>query len=460
MQKIKFLDYLNIVISLLIFLYITYQSEITYNGLRREYYLKYVLISGFILASFLLIFFLGKETKIKIYSICYSLVFSFYLLEAYFTYIFVYKTLSTKELINVNSKKIKILRQQYNKEFDTRSGYKVYKDELNKNKTSQSDVQVTLTTSNYLRDKLKILPLSGKSYAINIFCNENGYWPIFKLDRYGFKNKNEVWDQNKNYKIAIVGDSFTHGACVDIQFDISGRLNYYLKKNSKNFDTINLGQLGHGPLGAYASVVEYSENINLKKLIWIFNPGNDLIELELELKNKTLSKYFYNKNYTQDLIKKNQIKDREVDIKMKKYLHFYEKKFHLYPFVKLSNFRFAISNMFDILKLQKKSKSVSKKKYNFDNFDKIANNFKSYAEENNIKLIFVYLHLYDKKNMLDANSKNKIFNIIQKYTIDIIDIDEDFSNIDYKKFYPFRMNGHYNEAGYDYVARKIYDRIK
>ena len=115
-------------------------------------------------------------------------------------------------------------------------------------------------------------------------CNENGYYSIYHSDRYGFNNPDKEWD-SKEIEYLLVGDSFTHGACVNRPHDVASVLRKYSKKN-----VLNLGQIGNGPLIEYATLREYSD-LNIKKVIWRYYEGNDLSDLETELTNKILKKY-------------------------------------------------------------------------------------------------------------------------------------------------------------------------
>ena len=360
------------------------------------------------------------------------------------------------EFMKTKTAKIEEYNKLNTKPFDKRTGYKVYKDEIEKNNDIENTI-VTLTTSNYLLDNYSLLPLSGKSFAKNIFCNESGYYPIFKLDRFGFKNEDIVW-KNEN-KIALVGDSFTQGACMNISDDISGRLNFFLKDNNKYTNSINLGQLGHGPVSAYASLVEYNLNNKFKKVVWIFNPSNDLKELEEELENKILSKYFLKNDFSQQLIKYNNKKDEIVKKKMNKYIDFYEKKFNLITFIKLSYLRSTIDKILQIRQKEKSQFKIQKSEYDFSNFKKIVSKFKNYTEKKNIDLIFVYLHIYGNESIDNSEFKQNIFKILIDNNIQIIDIENEFRKTNYKDFYPFGMNGHYNEKGYNLVAQKIYNLL-
>ncbi len=453
-KLLKTIDYIIISVIFLTFLYVLYQSEFRFEGLRRNYYIKYIIFLAIVLIGQIIVSFFKREIKIKIYLIYLSSIFSLFLIEGYLNYKFVYKKLSSIEFMKTNSTKIEAYKKENTKPFDKRSGYKVYKDEIKKNNDIENTI-VTLTTSNYLLDNYSLLPLSGKSFAKNIFCNESGYWPIFKLDRFGFKNEDIVWKNDD--KIALVGSSFAQGACVNISDDISGRLNFFLKDNNKYTNSINLGQLGHGPISAYASLVEYNLNNKFKKVVWFFNPLHDLKALEKELENKILSKYFFINDFSQQLIKYNNKKDEIVKKKMDKYIDFYEKKFNLITFIKLTYLR---STLEKILKIRQKEKSqfkIQKSEYDFLNFEKIISKFKNYTEKKNIDFIFVYLHIYGNESIDNSEFKKNIFKILINNKIPIVDIENEFRKTNYKDFYPFGMNGHYNKKGYNLVAKKIYE---
>jgi hypothetical protein len=71
--------------------------------------------------------------------------------------------------------------------------------------------------------------LGGISYAETIHCNENGYYSIYQSDRYGFNNPDTEWD-SEEIEYLLVGDSFTHGRCVNRPNDIASVLRQYSKK--------------------------------------------------------------------------------------------------------------------------------------------------------------------------------------------------------------------------------------
>jgi len=117
--------------------------------------------------------------------------------------------------------------------YDKRSPVEIYNDLKNNNK----NLTISIGPLNHILTKTSddIFPLAGISNSNTIHCNENGYYSIYQSDRYGFNNPDEEWDSN-NIEYLLVGDSYTHGACVNRPDDIASVLRNLSKKN-----VINLG---------------------------------------------------------------------------------------------------------------------------------------------------------------------------------------------------------------------------
>ena len=77
---------------------------------------------------------------------------------------------------------------------------------------------------------------------------------------------------------------------------------------------------GNGPLIELASLKEYSKNIKVKNIFWVYFERNDLNDLKKEKKNKILIKYL-DRNFSQNqkekqskidnILKKNNIKEKK-----------------------------------------------------------------------------------------------------------------------------------------------------
>ena len=103
----------------------------------------------------------------------------------------------------------------------------------------------------------KIFPLGGISNTTTVFCNENGFWPIYESDEHGFNNPKGLYTKNQ-VDIVLIGDSFSHGACVHSHQIISAVLREF------GYEAVNVGMGGNGPLIELATLKEYAEPLKPK----------------------------------------------------------------------------------------------------------------------------------------------------------------------------------------------------
>jgi hypothetical protein len=432
--------------SVILLCYIFFRSEIIWDGEIRNYYKKYFYFSCFAI-FFAIIFFFIKDQILKyIYIFFISCLIGLYLFEAYLTFFTIYRG-----SIKIDSNNIKIYKKETGLEYDTRQKFQVY-DDLKK---VNPNTKVALGPINHKNNNL--YSLSGISNVDTILCNENGYYAIYKSDRYGFRNNNENWDKyNKEY--ILIGDSFGIGECVNSDKTITSFLEKFSKKTA-----LSLSFGGNGPLTEYATIREYLRP-NMNKIIWIYFDGNDQTNLNRELKSEILKNYLKDKNFTQNLIsRQNQIDkllERTIEIEREKAQFRFERSFvyRFFKFLKLFNTR----DFFENLHQRKYSQKVEIKK----EFYEIMRLTKEITNDNNSELHFVYLP--DTMVMKDkCNNKNESYDLIKKFiTIDLninfIDLCEKlFHRIDDPlKLFPFRKNGHFNEFGYETISKIIYENTK
>jgi GDSL-like Lipase/Acylhydrolase family len=146
-----------------------------------------------------------------------------------------------------------------------------------------------------------LLPLTATPKTTVVACNETGQWLVYETDRHGFNNPDALWD-GPAPKIAMIGDSFTHGSCVSRDQNMASIL-------QRRFGaTLNLGVGGDGPLLELAALTEYAKPMRPKIVLWVFCEGNDLNEdLPFELKAPILRSYLHDPRFGQDLIHKDVI---------------------------------------------------------------------------------------------------------------------------------------------------------
>jgi len=257
-MKFKIFYLIYLIISLIITGLVLYKSEIIWDGLRRSYYLKFYIISFFLP---LISLFLSKSIKQIIVITFFSFLITSYFFEFYLT--------SIKQDKNIELKTI-ILKETTGKIYDK----KTRKEKYNELKKKGNKVTLSFFPEYWVFKKNKnIFPLSGISNIDNILCSDEGTHQIFKSDKYGFRNNNNVWDKKK-VDYVIVGDSFAQGFCVDESDHITSHINRITNKN-----VINLAYGSNGPLIQFASIREYLPE-NTKNLIWFYFEGNDLDNLD------------------------------------------------------------------------------------------------------------------------------------------------------------------------------------
>ena len=346
-----------------------------------------------------------------------------------------------------------IYERQTEKKWDTRKKSQVYEDL----KKINNKIKLVINPNFYFNKDYTIFPLSGYSNSETIYCNENGYYSIYQSDRFGFNNPDEEWDK-KEIEFLLIGDSFTHGACVNRPNDVASILRNLSKKS-----VLNLGFGGNGPLIELAILREYL-NTNVKKIIWIYLEGNDLNNLNDEIKNEILLKYFNNSTFVQNL----KLRQDEIDnitdkvIKNEFSKNFYQKnkdkkfKYKFLKFIRLNNTK---KILFKNNSLEKKYKPDGQIFTEFKKTIMLANES---AIKNNSKLYFVYLPEYNRYKMKYNNTEYTfVKDTVKELNIPFIDVHKQVFLKEKNPliFFPFKKEGHYNELGYKKVAETIYNFI-
>lgn len=388
---------------------------------------------------------LFKKSIGNISLVLFSILISIFFIE-YLASLFVDSSFSN------NDRRIKIA-ERIGVQYDTKTKIEYYNE--------NSGFTFAISPSNFLEiDNQKTIPFSpSKSYSSVINCNESGVYSTYQSDRYGFNNIDSIWDFD-NLDIAITGDSFVNGSCVNQENTLTNKL--ILKNN--NLSILNVGANGNGPMLEYASLKEYLYLKKPKKVIWFYYEGNDLVNLQDELKNNFLLNYFET-DFRQNLIKKQESIDSMIqeyvassfELASKKYgkdkLRFklrYLRLFHLRTIIKQA---FSPEFENDINEVD-------------PNFYKIFSNLLEEIKMWNGHLVFVYLPEFDryKNNIINHqsfNNKDEIISELQEIGVETIDL---HNELFMKKknpldSFPFGVFGHYTASTYDEIATIISNRI-
>ena len=469
----KILLFLNIFIIFIIInlSYKFFQSSEEISG----FYLNFIIYFSF--AFFILfIILIQKSNKIKtaFKIIFFSVILSLYVMEIYLN-LARYTQTAMEDLQNraVYANKLGI-------KFDTRSKYEVLNSLLEKGEIAFPTIppnDAFHKTSKFFNNlKNPIYPLSNISSSKTVFCNESGERIIYQTDRYGFRNKDNIWNEDK-IDIAIVGDSLVHGACVNDEFVISTLLNKISGKN-----VLNLGVQGYGPLFQLAALKEYAYIKKPKVVLWYYHEANDLGNLDDEWKIEIIRNY-KKPNFSQNLITKQNLIDQKLkelvehvkpseggilnsqEQQSKQKSTVYKEKINYLGLIKLYKLRDFLNHFIP------QNKAIINYRYSdilaIDEYFNILKLADDLVKSWDGKIVVVYhphLSRYIGNNPLKYGPKqyNTFLSRVKNLNIDLIDIKlELFDTLENPTdIYHFGLPGHPNEHGYQITAERFHNFLK
>jgi hypothetical protein len=128
-----------------------------------------------------------------------------------------------------------------------------------------------------------VVPLGGVPGATVVHCNESGQWSVYATDRFGFPNPDPIWDAGVD--VALIGDSYVQGACVQPDQTIAGNL------RRVGLRVLNLGAQGNGPLSELATIREYAALKRPGAVVWFFYYNDLQQDFFREMSDPVISSY-------------------------------------------------------------------------------------------------------------------------------------------------------------------------
>ena len=315
-----------------------------------------------------------------------------------------------------------------------------------------------------------LMPLRGPINKKTLSCNEDGVRRVINNDKYGFKNRNSVYE--KKIHVLLIGDSFTEGYCYDEDNDIAGVL-----RNKFGTNTANLGISGGGPLLSLASLKEYGTNFKPNFVVYLYSEPNDMEDLKNEKKTFLIN---YLDEFNQNLINRNDeinyfFNDYE-NIAYKFIEEIFRKSYNKFDAIeeeiKKSTSNKKIEILKDFFELQRiKNLFLTESFFNQNRntidkelFTRVLKKMKSETATWNGKFVVVYLPDWNRFNQkysfVKFFHKKKIESIIKSLNISYIDIVQEFEKEeDPINFYPFGIRGHFTIGGYRLIAESIFKNI-
>lgn len=324
-----------------------------------------------------------------------------------------------------------------------------------------------------LANELDIYPLTLKKNSNIIWSNEGEEWSEFKSDRYGFRNIDSVWDKQSAH--FFFGDSYSHSAHVSEVNAIHSKI------LNQKINVINMGGGCWAPPEYYAIKKEMIDGLK-KKIIpkpltlnLLYYLGNDYTHPINEYDQKTLSKYFLEDQFNQDIFSKkysNKIKilyelglDNISDNKNKNFISL--SQVLMRPF-KLINIRMIFKNIFykrDI-NMNLYGEFVDHQNDNFKKIKKFIIKDLKISQEICVKYkckvnVFA-LPTYKDFFNLNENKKRPSYYFEEflkelsiEYDFKFISMYNEFNKTEYEKIklFPNGKIGHYSIYGYDLLSK-------
>jgi hypothetical protein len=300
---------------------------------------------------------------------------------------------------------------------------------------------------NYEKSKSEFFPLSNISNSQTLLCNENQQWVEYYSDHFGFNNQLDY--KNSTVDILLIGDSFVQGFCIPPVHTIQSILN-----NEHKVFSVSLGMGGNGPIQNMATAMEYASFIRPRILYFVFTEANDLHDLTWELNNKTLSKYLFESNFSQNLAEN----QHQVDAELRQYLDFKLENHDANIVSTIVHKKDTlIRQLINVLSLVETRRILLPLELPRE-FELVINKTKNEMNRHGIKLIFVYLPEYARFSLkLYKNNKyEKIRNIVMKQGIDFLDLVEIFNNErDIPTQFWAKPYAHLTPEGHQLIAREL-----
>lgn len=305
------------------------------------------------------------------------------------------------------------------------------------------------------------LPLSGISSVTTVQCNETGPWLAYQSDERGFNNGPDVWKAETTV-IAALGDSFTHGMCVERDLNLVGRMAEFQKSS-----VLNLGMAGNGPLLMLATLVEYLPAVRPEAVLWVYYEGNDLPDLEFEKRLAVLHQYL-EPGSSQDLWERQSeidaagralVEDELAELPEAGLLE------RIFGYGRVPE-RFFRQELWKLWNLRRLLGLTRPPALDLALFRDILTRARSLIRSWDGELYFVYLPMYRRR--LDGRSKGgsvareRVIELTGALGIPLIDVHSSFLGVadsdalwSGTEVYP----GHYSEEGYRIVASTIAEHL-
>lgn len=375
-----------------------------------------------------------------------------------------------------------VVDRTINPNFDKRSKIKTMYDSFDSEEKKYASINPNSLSFKIFLERNQIhhpIVTSGITNKNTVLCNETGQWISYRSDKYGFRNKNYVYDENN--KIIFIGDSATHGYC----YEEGGTYSDIFRK--AGYNVINHAVEATGPLTQFLIFKEFSIKQKPKKIIWFFF-DNDYVDFNKEIQDQVLKNYFNNEQ-DYDLIKNLEIDDKiktaylksdQVRSRFKLYSNFFYRNFLLGNLKRHQGISYSILEN-DLLKGFKKQdkilnienkpkKRTAKVNKSFSIFD-LYSKVHKITQKEKIEFLFVILpHSLYSPAQYNTDNKYNLISFLMKNKINFIDLSQSYyqmlkneSDEKISKMFPsldHRTESHFTQEAVFYLMEYLLKKIR
>ncbi len=303
-------------------------------------------------------------------------------------------------------------------------------------------------------DGVKVVPLGGISRAHVLFCNRDGGYLTYESDEHGFRNPPGLYDSD-SLQVAIVGDSFAIGMCIGDEDHAAALVREAYPR------TLTFGIPGFGPLAIGATLVEYAAHLEPPTVLWFFFEGNDLDDLEREMRHQLLPRYL-EEGFSQGLWQL----QTPIDGALRSFDE--QEKGRLTPgqravrnlrswksMMLLQNLRLALAPLLA-------RSGAERAPFREDVLRQILQRSHDRVASWDGRMHFVYLPAFERYANPQAPPPHReaVLRLVDEIGIPVIDVHRAFqAHPKPTGLFPFGLSGHYNEAGNRIVAKTILEAL-
>lgn len=294
--------------------------------------------------------------------------------------------------------------------------------------------------------KNNFAPISPPAYTKYILCNEGHGIITYTSDRFGFRNRDYLWD-SKEINTVIVGDSFAEGQCVGENYTFSGIL------NNNDIRTVQLANGGMSTLHYEMLIKIFIPHIKPENLIIILyeNDNNILDNLTIHKKfSENLSQTDYLIYQDKKLALTQKYKKTNEDI-----IHFLDRNKQLENLDKYLNYLSKLKKYLLLSNIRTTFRLIFRKTELIGSNRSLIDTAISICKEYDCTPQFVLLQASDfwDPGFYYETYKAQLSNYLKKYNLDLITFDAIINHKD-RSFYGIK-GPHFSPKGYNIVSNEI-----